>query len=188
MFFCKTLILLQYPNMKNFIIVTLITVLFASCGIFSKTKSANRQSKECTAINTSTVPDAVVQSYRKLSTANAGEQWFQLNKHTYAALQSKQLQLFKSNGKALPKVKIDTIPYGAYIVFSFKYPEIKYQRCFRINKNSFAVLFNKGGNNELAYYPSRLSVIDDEREYMEDSGIDMDNQDLWWDNDRIDEK
>ena len=104
------------------------------------------------------------------------------------ALQSRQMHLFKSNGKAMPKVKIDTIPYGAYMVFSFKYPEIKYQRCFRISKNSFAVLFNKGGMNELAYYPSRMSVIDDEREYMEDSGVDMDNMDLWWDNDKVDEK
>jgi hypothetical protein len=174
--------------MKNLIIVAIIAILFASCSIFGKTKSTDRNSKECTVISTSAVPDAVVQSYKKISSANAGEQWFQLSKHTYAALQSKQLQLFKSNGNAMSKVKIDTIPYGAYLVFSYKYSGIKYLRCFRINKNSFAVLFNKGGNNELAYYPSRISVIEDEREYMEDAGIDMDNQDLWWDNDRVDEK
>jgi hypothetical protein len=181
--------------MKNLFIIASITVLFTSYSYLSagtyrpdKTKSAKRQSKECTIISTSSVPDAVIQSFNKLNSTQMMLTWYQLNKHTYASLQGKHLMLFKNTGKALPKVKIDTIPYGAYMVFSFKYPGITYQRCYRLNKHSFAVLFNKGGLNELAYYPSRISVIDDEREYMEESGIDMDNMDLWWDNDRVDEK
>jgi hypothetical protein len=174
--------------MKNLIILLSIIFLFASCTIFSKTRLVNKESKECTVISTSSVPDAVIQSFKKLNPASINENWFQLNKHIYAALHSKQLQLFRSNGKSLRKVKIDTIPYGAYMVFTYKYPGINYQRCFKINKHSFAVLFNKSGNSELAYYPNRISVIDEERDYIEESGIDMDNQDIWWDNDRVDEK
>jgi hypothetical protein len=174
--------------MKNLIIVTSIIFLFASCTIFSKTRLVNKESKECTVINTSSVPDAVMQSYKQSNPTQMNGTWFQLNKNTYAALQTKQIQLFKSNGKILPKVKIDTIPYGAYMVFGYKYPGIKYQRCYRINKHSFAVLFNKSGNSELAYYPSRISIINEERDYMEESGVNMDNQDLWWDNDKVDEK
>jgi len=174
--------------MKNLILVALITVMFASCKIFSKTKLTNRESKECTAVATTGIPEAVMQSFNKLNPAQMNGTWFQLNKHTYAVLQSKVLTLFKSNGKALPKVKVDTIPYGAYMVFTYKYPGINYQRCYKIKKHSFAVLFNKSGNTELAYYPSRISIINEERDYMEESGIDMDNQDLWWDNDKVDEK
>lgn len=174
--------------MKTFFILLSIPFLFASCSIFSKAKLTNRESKECTVVNATNIPDAVIQSFSKLNTTNTAGQWFQMSKHTFAALQSKQLLLFKSNGKALPKVKIDTIPYGAYMVFNYKYAGIKYQRCYKINKHSFAVLFSKGGNSELAYYPNRISLIDEERDYMEESGVEMDNQDLWWDNDKVDEK
>jgi hypothetical protein len=181
--------------MKNLIIIPIIAFMLVSCSIFGQTKRANRESKECTAINASTVPEAVMQSFYKINNTNVNEHWFQLNKHTYAVLQDKfsmmqgkQLLLFEKNGKKFKLAKVDTIPYGAYVVFSYKYPGIKYQRCFRLNKHSFAVLFNKGGNSELAYYPNRVAVIDEERDLMENNEIDMDNMDLWWDNDRIDEK
>jgi hypothetical protein len=187
MFYIQTLIHLQNPDMKNLIIIPAIAFMLVSGNIFGQTKRANRESKECTVVNATNIPDAVMQSFTKSNTTQINGTWFQLNKHKYAVLQSKVLTLFKSNGKTLPKVKIDTIPYGAFMVFNYKYPGIKYQRCYKINKHSFVVMFNKGGNSELAYYPNRISLIDEERDFTGESGVDMDNMDLWWDNDRVDE-
>ena len=171
--------------MKNFLILSAILFLFGSCAYLSDIKLVHQKSKECSVVNTSSIPATILQSFKKACPAVTNEKWFELNPHTYATLQSKELQLFHINGKKFQDVKIDTIPYAVLVVFTHKYPGLFYQRCFKINKHAYAVLFNKDGNNELAFYPNRTSVTDDERDYQDNLNMDRDDQDLWWENDRI---
>jgi hypothetical protein len=171
--------------MKNFTILFIISFLFSSCAYISDLTIIHQKSKECPAINSASIPAIVVQSFQKSYPSISSETWYELSKNTYAALQTKELHLFHSNGKKFQDVKIDTIPYEVLVVFTHKYPGLFYQRCYKVNKHAYAVLFNKDGNNELAFYPNRNAVIDEEHDYQDNLDMDRDDQDLWWENDRV---
>jgi hypothetical protein len=147
-----------------------------------------KNKKGITAINSSSVPAAILQSFTTTYPSISNEKWFGLSSNTFASIQKKEMHLFNIDGKKFQDIKTDTIPYGVLVLFTIKYPGISYRRCYKIARYSYAVLFDKDNSPNLTFYHYRSSGIDEEHDYQDNPDFSMDNQDLWWDNDRVDEK
>ncbi|MGD0709564.1 MAG: hypothetical protein ABR968_00115 [Bacteroidales bacterium] len=174
--------------MKYFFVLAVSTFILSSCTYIKDMQVVCRNKNGITAINTSGVPALVLQSFKDTYPSVSNEKWFELNSHTFASIQKKEMHLFDSDGKKFQDVKTDTIPYGVLKLFTAKYPGILYRRCYKIARYSFAVLFDKDNSPNLIFYHYRSTGIDEEHDYGDSPDVNMDNQDLWWDNDKVDEK
>jgi len=174
--------------MKYFIILLVSFFLLSSCTYIKDLKIVCKNKKGITAINLSNVPAPVLQSFKSGYPSVADEKWFDLSSKTYASVQKKEMHLFNIDGKKFQDIKMDTIPYGVLVLFTAKYPGLSYRRCYKIAKYSYAVLFDKDNSPNFNFYHYRSTGIDEEHDYFDDADINMDNQDLWWDNDKVDEK
>lgn len=175
-------------NMKYFFVLAVSTFLLTSCTYFRDLQIVCKNKKGVISASGPTVPAPVLQSFKETYPSVSDEKWFELNSHTFASIQKKEMHLFDSDGMKFQDVKTDTIPYGVLELFTAKYPGISYRRCYKIARYSYAVLFDKDNSPNLLFYHYRSSDIDEEHDYGDNPDVNMDNQDLWWDNDKVDEK
>jgi len=175
-------------RVKFFLILTISILFFSSCNYFRDMQIVCKNKKGITAINPSNVPAPILQSFKSTYPNVADEKWFALNSKMYASVQKKEMHFFSVDGKKFQDVKMDTIPYGVLESFMAKYNGIPYRRCYKLARHSFAVLFDKEGSPNLTFYHYRSTGVDEEHDYNDNPDVNMDNQDLWWDNDKVDEK
>ena len=174
--------------MKYFLILIISVSLFSSCNYFRDLQIVCKNKNGITAVNSTNIPAPVVQSFKTAYPSVVDEKWFELNTKTFASVQKKEMHFFSLDGKKFQDVKLDTIPYGVLESFIAKYNGIPYRRCYKLARHSFAVLFDKEGSPNLTFYHYRSTGVDEEHDQMESPDFNMDNQDLWWDNDKVDEK